>query len=97
MEKTIQKLQGIQKITLDVRGQLCPATLLVALENMNTHRSALWDGAAKLQIMTDNREATVTIPGTARNMGYTVIVAHEAGYYAIEIWRPTVTQSRELP
>ncbi|OGR01472.1 MAG: hypothetical protein A2511_00795 [Deltaproteobacteria bacterium RIFOXYD12_FULL_50_9] len=87
----------MQTITLDVRGQVCPATLLVALENMNTHRSALLGGAAKLHIMTDNREATVTIPGTARAMGYTVAVVHATGYYTIEIWRTTGSDKGGLP
>lgn len=96
MEKSITEQQGIQTITLDVRGQICPATLLVALENMNTHYSLLWAGVAKLHIMTDNREATMTIPGTARNMGYTVTVAQEAGYYTIEIWRPKAIDNEVL-
>jgi len=75
----------MQTIDIDMRGQVCPSTLLVAMDNLNKHREALQGGSVRLQIQTDNREATTTIPTTAENMGYDVQVRNLEGYYQIEI------------
>lgn len=74
-------------VVLDIRGQVCPATLLVALREMNRRRSALEKGAERLRILTDNRDATATIPEAARNMGYDVRVDAEDGAYQILVRR----------
>ena len=70
-------------IDVDMRGQVCPSTLLVALNHMNRHRQELQSGEAKLCIKTDNREAIATIPSTAQNMGYFTKVAKEQAHYEI--------------
>ena len=75
----------VQIIEVDMRGQVCPSTLLVAMDNVNKLREELQDGAVRLAIKTDNREATMTIPGTAESMGYAVQVKNMEGYYQIEI------------
>lgn len=73
-----------QKIVdIDMRGQVCPACLLVAMDKMNKNRDVLKSGETKLCIQTDNREATTTIPTTARNMGYNVKVTKMETYYRI--------------
>lgn len=77
----------IEVIDIDVRGQVCPATLLAAMESMNLHRKALREGTAVLCIRTDNRDATFTIPGTAKNMGYSVSIIKQHGSYEIRIGR----------
>ena len=74
-----------QTIDIDMRGQVCPSTLLVSMDNLNKYREALQGGSARLRIKTDNREATTTIPTTAENMGYVVQVRNLGGYYQIEI------------
>ena len=77
----------VEVIDIDVRGQVCPATLLVAMESMNKYREALRAGTVVLCIRTDNRDATFTIPGTAKNMGYTVSLTKQHGSYEIKISR----------
>ncbi|HEY6838832.1 MAG TPA: sulfurtransferase TusA family protein [Geobacteraceae bacterium] len=69
----------------DIRGQICPSTLLIALKEMNLHRDALRSGEVQLAFKTDNRDATITIPDAAANMGYGVSVEKEEGYYVIVI------------
>jgi len=75
-------------IEIDMRGQVCPSTLLVALNSIDLNRHELRNGKAKLLIRTDNRDATTTIPGTAENMGYRIEVADREGYYEILISSP---------
>jgi len=67
----------------DIRGQICPSTLLTALRQVNRHRDALRSGCARLHFFTDNRDATTTIPDAIRNMGYVVTVTKERGWYRI--------------
>ena len=40
-----------------------------------------------LSFRTDNREATVTIPESAVNMGYTVQVRKEEDHYIVDVGR----------
>ena len=79
---------SVQTIEVDMRGQVCPSSLLVAMDNINRQKDGLQDGSLKLSIKTDNREATTTIPGTAKAMGYAVEVIRKEGYYQIEIISP---------
>jgi TusA-related sulfurtransferase len=72
-----------KNITLDMRGQVCPACLLVAMDTLNRQKTVLKSGTKKLSILTDNREATTTIPSTANNMGYEVTVNKIDTYYEI--------------
>ena len=78
IEKTEQNI-----IEIDMRGQVCPACLLVAMDHMNKNRAPLQSGAARLCIKTDNREATNTIPITAQNMGYSSKVEKKDNFYEI--------------
>lgn len=76
-----------------MRGQVCPACLLVAMDKLNRHREPLKKGLEKLCIKTDNREATTTIPATARNMGYSVTVTKIDSFYQICV-EHLITESR---
>ena len=71
----------------DIRGQICPSTLLVALQEINRHQARLRDGSLTLRLLTDNRDCLVTIPESAHNMGYAAEVARVDAHYAIEIRR----------
>ena len=73
------------ELELDIRGQICPSTLLFALKTVNEHREELQAGALRLSFHTDNRDAVVTIPDAVRHMGYAVSVAKESGDYHITI------------
>jgi TusA-related sulfurtransferase len=75
--------QNQRTIELDLRGQMCPSTLLLALKEITGHRRELQDKKVKLLIKTDNRDSTITIPDSAINMGYGVSIAKEADYYQI--------------
>ena len=72
-------------IEFDIRGQICPSTLLTALREINTHQEALRDRVVRLRFLTDNRDCVTTIPESARNMGYAVEVQRESDCYAIEV------------
>jgi len=72
-------------IDFDIRGQLCPATLLVALKEVNARAQVLKKGSVNLRFVTDNRDATITIPESVSNMGYKVVVEKKEGYYCIII------------
>lgn len=75
----------METIEIDMRGQLCPATLLVALKEINARAALLRQGAVKLSFLIDNRDATGTIPESAANMGYAVSVTKVEGWYRIEV------------
>lgn len=72
-------------IEFDIRGQICPSSLLIALKEMNNRKVEIRNGTVELTFKTDNRDATVTIPDAAENMGYGVSVTKEADYYLIVI------------
>jgi TusA-related sulfurtransferase len=72
-------------ISLDIRGQICPACLLITLNEINTHKIDLKTGNACLVIRTDHRDATRTIPSTVCAMGYDIAVRNRKGYYEITI------------
>jgi TusA-related sulfurtransferase len=77
----------MDRVETDIRGQICPSTLLVALKEMNAQSSGLREGTVTLCFLTDNRDATITIPESAANMGYAVDVQKRDGYYIIEVSR----------
>ena len=77
----------MEVIERDIRGQICPSTLLIALQEINLRRTGLRDGSIGLRLLTDNRDCLVTIPESARNMGYVAEVTRAGAHYAIEIRR----------
>lgn len=75
-------------VTLDLRGQVCPATLLKSLREMNRMQNLLASGAATLCVLTDHRDATVTIPEMAESMGYAAKVERVVeGHYIVTVGR----------
>lgn len=72
-------------IELDIFGQVCPSCLLLALNEMNVHGKGLKKGAAELLIRTDHRDATRTIPESAKAMGFDVEVRRVDTYYEIRV------------
>lgn len=75
----------MKNIEFDICGQVCPSTLLYALKEINAYSEELRDKAVKLLFRTDNRDAVVTIPESASNMGYTVSVTKAENCYVIEV------------
>lgn len=75
----------MKTIEYDIRGQICPSTLLTALREINTHQTALRERVVRLRFLTDNRDCVTTIPEAGRNMGYAIDVRREHGCYVIEV------------
>ena len=75
----------MNELVFDLRGRICPSTLLVAMKEMNDHRQQLQQGAVCLRLLLENRDATVTIPEMARNMGYQVELSKEGQHYELVI------------
>jgi len=73
-------------IEFDIRGQICPSSLLTALREINIHQEALRDRVVRLRFLTDNRDCVATIPESARTMGYASEVRREQDCYAIEVF-----------
>jgi TusA-related sulfurtransferase len=76
-------MESIQTIEFDITGQICPATLLVALREINRNIEGINAGRIRLVFKTDNRDCTNTIPEAAANMGLKVDVHKEDSRYAI--------------
>jgi len=69
----------------DIRGQICPSSLLLALREINEQFARLEAGALEIVVLTDNRDATSTIPATVENMGLHAEVEKNAGYYRVVV------------
>ena len=74
-----------QTVELDLRGQVCPASLLISLKKMNSMREELTSGAVALRVLTANRESVPTITDASRSMGYVVTVEHTAEHYVLTV------------
>lgn len=72
---------------IDLRGQICPSTLLTALREINTSKAELRAGELRLIILTDNRNSTTHISESVSAMGYCVEVQKEQEFYRISIDR----------
>lgn len=71
---------------LDIRGQVCPSSLLITLRALNQNADALRHGRLILRILTDSRDAIVTIPNTALNMGFQAKLEKlPQGYYEVVV------------
>ncbi len=75
----------MDNLVLDIRGQICPACLLISLRELNNKRDIIKNGQASLVVLTDHRDATRTIPNAVTAMGYSVSVEKKEGYYEITI------------
>jgi len=71
---------------IDMRGQICPSSLLTALREINANKIALRSGVIRLSFLSDNRDSTATIPESAANMGYEVGVIKEGDSYRIDVF-----------
>ncbi len=74
-----------EALEFDIRGQICPASLLIALKALNAHKERLRRGEVSLAFKSDNRDATVTIPDAATNMGYRVQVTKVDDFYVVVV------------
>lgn len=77
-----------ETIELDIRGQVCPSCLLLALREINSHHAALSAGRVRLAVLTDSRDASGTIPAAVKNMGLAAQLDKVDDYYRVVIARP---------
>lgn len=76
-------------IDIDIRGQICPSCLLLTLREMNDNGSAIRAGTSEIVVVTDDRQATATIPATADRMGFHTEVSRVDDAYRIRIFGGT--------
>lgn len=75
-----------EESVIDIRGQVCPSSLLLVLRSLNQNAGAVRDGSLSLRILIDNRDATVTIPNAVVNMGFQAYLQKvPEGYYEVVI------------
>lgn len=78
----------MRTVEMDIRGQICPSCLLLALREVNQRHGQLLAGEVCLVVLTDNRDAVGTIPDAVSNMGFAAEVEKLVGCYRITIQRP---------
>jgi TusA-related sulfurtransferase len=78
-------LDKVRVEELNVYGQICPAALSLALHEVNRLQDELHRGEVQLDIWTDNRFATATIPNAVRNLGFGAKVRKEKEGYRIQV------------
>ncbi|MBI5905600.1 MAG: sulfurtransferase TusA family protein [Deltaproteobacteria bacterium] len=81
-------IASTRTVELDLRGQVCPAALFLALKSLGEHHAGLASGECEIAIRTDNRDSVPTISEAARNMGYAVTVEHPDGHYLLRVAVP---------
>jgi TusA-related sulfurtransferase len=74
-------------LDLDLRGQICPACLLLTLKQLNLCSAQIRAGG-ELRILSDDRQATTTIPAMVQRMGFRAEVTRADGGYRIAISGP---------
>jgi TusA-related sulfurtransferase len=84
-DKNRKGVNSMQEMVLDIRGQICPACLLVTLKEIYSRKELLRSGEAMLVVRTDHRDATRTIPDAVSAMGYHVNVSKVKNYYEIRL------------
>lgn len=72
-------------LQLDIQGELCPSCLLLTLKTLNEEAARLRAGALELVVLTDDRQATATIPDVSAKMGYRTHVDRVGNAYRIRI------------
>ncbi len=75
----------MEELNIDLRGQVCPSTLLQTLKVVNKNKRKLKNKELVIKVLTDNRDALTTIPEAVEKMGFTIISKKEKKYYLITI------------
>lgn len=73
-------------VEYDMRGQICPSCLLIALKQVNLSQEKIKNKNLELHILSDDRQSTSTIPEAIKNMGYDIDVLKEQEWYRIRIY-----------
>ncbi len=73
-------------IDIDIRGQICPSCLLITLKELNLHGPSVRAGDTEVVVVTDDRQATATIPSAAERMGLRAEVTRLDDLYRIRVF-----------
>jgi TusA-related sulfurtransferase len=76
----------VNTIDIDIRGHICPSCLLLTLRALNQNGEALRAGTTEIAVVTDDRQATTTIPAMTDRMGFCTEVARIDNGYRIRIF-----------
>jgi TusA-related sulfurtransferase len=79
-------MSSAKREELDIRGQMCPACLLLTMKELNQRHVAIKEGSLELIILTDDRQAISTIPVTAARMGFRAEVIRGDDGYRVRIF-----------
>lgn len=71
--------------TVDMRGQICPSTLLIALREVNVLKHELKESGSCLVFLSDNRNSVTHINDAISSMGYQVEVLKEEEHYRVMV------------
>jgi len=75
----------MKTLEMDIRGQVCPSSLLLVLRSVNQNYEHISDGEMMMVVLTDNRDATDTIPEAVQNMGIDAEVVKDDSFYRITL------------
>lgn len=74
-------------IEMDIRGQICPSCLLLALKEVNSNIQSIKERESEICILSDDRHATVTIPDAVTKMGLSTSVEKGSAGFTIRIYK----------
>lgn len=83
-------------VHIDVRGFVCPSSLLVALRELNKHRESLRTDHFKIELMVDNHDSINRICDAVKSMGYDFHVTDTDNSYCIAIYRTQALKEANL-
>ena len=75
------------QLVLDIRGQICPSCLLIALKEVTTNADKINAKEFNILILSDDRHATATIPDAVHKMGLATTVDKTDAGYEIRIYK----------
>jgi TusA-related sulfurtransferase len=74
-------------VHVDLRGFVCPSSLLVALRELNKYRESLRSDYFTIELMVDNHDSTNRICDAVKSMGYVFDVTDRDNSYCIVVCR----------
>jgi len=83
-------------VSVDVRGFVCPSSLLVALRELNKYRESLRTEDFTMELMVDNHDSTNRICDAVKSMGYDFQISEVGHGYCIAVSRPRILKDGNL-
>ncbi len=83
-------------VHVDVRGFVCPSSLLIALRELNKYRESLRTDHFTIEMMVDNQDSTNRICEAVKSMGYDFDVTDRDNCYCIAVYRSRALKENSL-